>query len=283
MPNRVWFVVFLIGWMAMTGMETRAGRVTLEQTATLSGREEADKWIIAGTVTVKNRGDESAHNLQVTAASSGERLSFPMTPTLPPGGTISFDLRFPPRKLSPGRYPVVIMADYMDANEYPFSAPLVANVFLGDARFPMIFGTFPPLQVTLRGTLKFEVKNLDGTGKSLSLTAVLPREMTVARPLPDRVELSPHARKIIRIPIRNNNALPGSRYPAYVIAEYDHDGRHHSSAAGGSLVVRETNWLRDYQLPVVAAALVLVGIGVAMSLSRRARPRPRPPAVPDAG
>lgn len=223
-------------------------------------------WDINGIITVQNRGEEPVYNIQVEVTFPDGKKLLPIISTLVAGSETKFAVNHKSFKLNPGRYPIIIFADYMDATEYPSSALLVTHLFLGEARFPMVFGSIPATHISSKGELYLKLKNLDDQPKSLSITVVLPRGIHLANRDLKRLVLEPYKKSTIKFPVKNDIILPGSAFPAYVIMEYDQGLLHHSAVASCSLMVRDKGALHNYRIYLIVGGSLLLVIGALLNI-----------------
>jgi hypothetical protein len=129
--------------------------------------------------------------------------------------------------------------------------------------------------VSTKGELRLKLKNNASEARALTVTPVLPLELT-PEGLPHTLTLEAGQEHELTGAIANFSALGGSRYPIFVAVEYETSALHYSSvittvvdvAAPGTVFSRFQNWL--------------IGVGILLFLAAlwqmRRRRKPRRPA-----
>lgn len=226
---------------------------------------------LAVEVEVSNGGKETAHALKATVQAASARLTLPGLVDLRPGQSHKFAASIPVPATTPGTYPVFVTIAYADANGYSFSAIASSSYSAGAATASDIVGVLTARPISDSGALRLKLKNNSGESRALTLTPVLPLELTPGG-LPGTLTLAPGEEKELQGTIANFSALGGSRYPIFVAVEYDTADQHFSNvittivdvAAPGTVFSRYQGWI--------------IGAGVALLLAaiwRMTRPRKR--------
>ena len=219
-----------------------AGKISLETQIQVSGPKD----LLHVTVSVTNRGDESAYNVQIKAESLNPPLQSPMQQILPIGKTFSATFEQSIKNLPPGRYPLLLRILYADANMYPFSAPATSFFIHEQNAAPDLLGILEGSRMGRSGRLLLKLRNPGEQAKQVHVRLFLTQELSADNPLHD-IELSPHQETSLRFPVRNFSALEGSTYAVYAVLEYDQGGLHYSTLAPGTLQIRsqsvfDTDW-----------------------------------------
>ena len=98
-------------------------------------------------VTITNNGSDSAFNLQVHLKALDKQQDGPITPQLDPGMSDSFLFEMPLSGVHKGRYPLTVLADFHDANQYPFSALSGTSFYAGEDANPNLIVKADPVSL----------------------------------------------------------------------------------------------------------------------------------------
>ena len=133
-------------------------------------------------ISVSNKGDEPAHDVQAEIVIGKEVYFSHKQPTLEIARTLHFNQSYPAKIENQGVYPVIVIIHYSDANGYPFSA-LLCRTFSNHQNAPVaeIFGEMAPVTLSKKGKIKLTLKN---TGKSeikTTTTLIAPKEFKISR------------------------------------------------------------------------------------------------------
>jgi len=220
-------------------------------------------------VMVVNKGDEPAYNVKISAEINGNIKSAPLKESLKPNDPYSEDLAAPIEYKKPGRYPVIVIVDYTDQNQYPFTALSVVYVNYQETVVGRVVGQIETTPVTDRGEVKVKVRNLEQSEEKIAVRLVVPKELT-APVSKKEVSLKSGAEETVVIDISNLSALPGSNYQIYALLTYEHDRYYYSNAIGGSIKVEEKkSVLNTYRGLLIVAAIALVLIVAYFNIRRR--------------
>ncbi len=190
-------------------------------------------------VTSKNNGDESAYDIQYEIRAGSQTFLGSSVAQLGVNKEIRQDFAIDDAFEHPGHYPVIIKTHYRDANSYPFSA--LATGFY-DYKAPTLSGVLiraDNLKIPSngKGVIEFTVRNSDSVAHELNLVFHLPNELAVLEEDQQR-SIGPRETEILRYTLENFSALDNSSYAVVLIAEYEEEGKHYSTA--GSLLVQIT-------------------------------------------
>ncbi len=255
------------------GRPAWAGEISLETTLKVDVAAAVDV-----TVTVKNRGNDTAHDV-------GPRLRFndavrtgTLVSQMPPQSNHEWKVQFPRPERS-GRYPLLTTVAYTDPGFRGFSAVSATTVDVGGVFPARLRGSVSKVSLEDRGSLKVTVEGDDPTERTVTVTAFLPDELGGVRDL-GRLRTSRGQPRTLDVPIQNYSGLPGSRYPVYAVLRIT-DGDHETAALLlGTVEVTSSVVMVDWQgyLPHAAVALaVLFGL-VEVTLRLRERlGRPQTP------
>ncbi len=234
-------------------------------------------------VTVTNRGDEAARDVQVRVDFLDETELGSLRPELAPDAVLREELPFDLSAAEvPGNYPAVLSIEYTDLNGHPFSALSVQLLAIGEALRTDVYPHLPR-QHSLKGSsvLPVELANRGERPRRVELALLTSKDIRVD----DRereVELGPWAREKVEFRLENFSALEGSVYPAFALVSYLEDGRRYSGLASVPVAIETPPaWTLR---PVVAAAVVLVIAFVifAVIYLKKQQPGPRRGEAPSA-
>ena len=251
MRGIVWIVV--LGLAA--GAEAKTISITIGQKAELRG----DNLVVK--VSVGNTGDESAKSVAANLRFGDKSVRGKPHDDVAPNATFEEELTIPTGALGEGRWPYSIAVDYADANLYPFQALLVATLVVGNPPLAML--SVPEITskgIAESGPLSIKFKNLAASERDATFRVIVPQGLEVSDP-PSNVHLNGYKEDTTSVTIVNRTALAGSRYPVFVVVEYDDGGVHQSTVAQGIVeIVAPRNFWEENQ------TLLIVGVGVLLAL-----------------
>lgn len=200
--------------------------------------EENDRGLTLVVIS-KNRGDEPAYDIQHEIHAGSQTFIGSSVSRLGVNNEIRQEFPIDDAFEQPGHYPVIIKTHYKDANAYPFSA-LAAGFY--DYKTPALSGVLiraDNLKIPSngKGVIEFTVRNRDSVAHELNLVLHLPNELAVLDEVQQR-SVAPKATEILRYTVENFSALVNSSYAVVLIAEYEEEGTHFSTA--GSVLVQVT-------------------------------------------
>ena len=259
MKKNILFILFLSMLLPTCGV---ASYITM---ATNFSIEKDDRGLTL-VVTSTNKGDEPAYDVQYEIHAGSQTFIGSSVSQLGVNKEIRQDFSIDDAFEQPGHYPVIIKTHYRDANAYPFSA-LTAGFY--DYKAPALSGVLiraDNLKIPSngKGVIEFTVRNSDSVAHELNLVLHLPDELAVLEEDQQR-SIGPRATEILRYTLENFSALDNSSYAVVLIAEYEEEGKHYSTA--GSIVVqitvptavsREMLWILLAVAALVIALLVVV-------------------------
>lgn len=256
--------------MMMSAPGTAWAQISLSITTEVDSAKLPELSVLAK---VSNSGKESAHRLRMTIQAGAARVSLPEVQELRPNENHDFSASIMTTTTKSGTYPVFVTLAYTDQNGYSFSAIGSASYSAGGASSSDIFGILSASPVTEKGDLKLKLKNNSSEERIVTLTPILPVELTPSG-LPGKITLAAGAQQELMGSIENFSALNGSRYPIFISAEYETADRHFTSVISTfvDILPRQSTFSR-YQTWLVVAAGVLLLAGLRQILrSRKSRP-----------
>lgn len=267
LPLRFASILGVLAALLLPADPSQASVISLDTQVAASVEGDA----LTGSVTLTNRGDEPAYNLQTTVESQEASWTSPAKDVLPPQQSHTVAFREAVKGLLPGRHPLVIRTTYSDANRYPFSALAVSQVTIGQASAPGALGILGHARLDRQGSVELRLKNLTAKEQRLAVRLVLPQELSVDAPL-GSMTLAPYGEARSAFHLRNFSALSGSTYPMFAVIEYDDGGTHETVVAAGTVRVESPTGAVRYRKTFLYAFLALFLTVIILNvLARRKR------------
>jgi hypothetical protein len=234
-----------------------ASAKTISITITQRAEQQGTKLVVH--TTVGNTGDESAKAVTANLRFGDATVKGKTHDDLAPNASFDEDLAVETGTLGPGRWPYQVTVDYADANLYPFQALLVTTFPVGSPPTAKLsVAKIESSGIADSGSITIHLKNLAAVERDVAYRVVVPEGLEATDPT-GRVHLGSWAETTASATIVNRTALAGSKYPVFVVVEYD-DGGTHQSVIGQSIVeiVPPRNLWETYQTPLIAGAVLLV-------------------------
>ncbi len=214
--------------------------------------------------TVSNAGDESAFSVQ-TSFKTPNGIIFPTLyeNKLDAGAQADSFFSVNISDISPGKYPIVTIVEYSDANNYPFSA--ISPMFLTYKQRTSsdVNGAIDDVQIPKGGKseAKLKIANSGSDEINAKITIFLPKEL-FASSYTENVKLRPGEQKTIGVSLSSLSALAGSTYTLLASVEYENSGLHYSSFARGLASISKnegvfSNSTLAAAISILAAAIIL--------------------------
>jgi hypothetical protein len=219
---------------------------------------------------VSNGGDEAAQSVQPILRFRDKEAKGAVHASLGPNEIMEDSLKLDVGDLGPGRWPFRLTIDYTDANQYPFQALQMIPVLVGTPAAPKLSISDVKAQpLTTTAGLSIRVKNLSATPRKVTLAAFVPEGLEVSsQPAADQ-QLEGWADKLMSATLLNRTALAGSRYPVYVVAEYEDEGTHQTVLSQGIVEIVEQHSFFERQRNLLwIAAATIAGLWVLVALFR---------------
>jgi len=220
-------------------------------------------------VTATNKGTVPAYNVQVHLILLGEKQSAPVKGQLnkDQSDTVAFERVLSGSKK--GRYPLIVLVDFHDANQYPFSAVSCTTFYFKEDINPDLVCLGDDTSIEKNGILRFKIKNLGLSSRTIRATLILPKELSTPRSQMD-FQIDPRAEKMVTFDITNFSALSGASYPVFCCFEYDLGDTHYTAVAKVLVkIVKSENWFRRTKLFWLGAAILLGVILVTFQFKRK--------------
>jgi len=225
------------------------------------------------TIRIENSGDESAYDVTVSLDSryfSSEAIYIGRIDSLQ---SISKNFTiFIPDGLKEGKYAAAVRVYYKDANGYSFSAITPIEIVYKTPAASKVSISVKNLKIEENGNGKIAIKLKNDEGKDVdaSVNLYLPNEFMSSK-TSYQISLKANSEKTILAEVTNFNALKGSSYPYFVVAEYE-DEYHRSSYSLGFIEVVERQKIK---LPYILAGMALLVSLALFFYSRKERKRKR--------
>lgn len=240
-------VFFLVSWTAVAGVleiETKTSVQVVGDTLKVQ-------------VAITNNGSDSAFNLQIHLKALNRQQDAPIKPQLDPGMSDSFLFEMPISGTLKGRYPLTVLVDFHDANQYPFSALSGMSFYVGKDVNPNLIAKADPVSMEKIQDLTFHLKNLGTTPLQTKATLVLPRELSSEKQ-ESQFQIGPRSEEMVDFQVSNFSALAGANYPVYCFFEYDSEGVHYTAVATSMvMILKEESWFRRFRWIWISLAVLL--------------------------
>jgi hypothetical protein len=240
-----------------------AGQVTLRlQTTT-----QFDGGALRVALTVTNQGDTEAIGVRPRLRFLEREATAATHASLGPGKSLDALLVVPAPYPGAGRWPYALAIDYVDSNAHPFQAFFAGLVTFGaPPPFGLLLDELEATPLAERGTLRVSLRNPAAAERRASVRVLTSADLD---PPPDGrdVAIPAAAAAELTLPLGLRTALAGSRYPAFVLVEYQDGGVHQALIAETALVVRERR-PRLFAPLLLASLLVLLAWCAALLLRR---------------
>ena len=237
--------------------------ITISQDVAVSGDN------LVANLKVGNSGDEAALSVTPSLRFGDKVVRGKGKESLAPNTSFEETLTLPVGSLGEGRWPYRIAVDYTDQNQYPFQALQTQSVLVGNpAPAKVVVPTIKSGDIAGSGTLTLTVKNLTADPRTARVSVFVPEGLEATDPIRE-VKLDPWKQQDITVPITNRTALGGSRYPVFVVAEYDDGAVHESAVAQGivSVIEAQSFFSRNTRFLWIGAG-VLVALWLAILVRR---------------
>ncbi|MBI3413320.1 MAG: hypothetical protein HY051_04530 [Candidatus Aenigmarchaeota archaeon] len=221
---------------------------------------------------LSNTGDEPAFSVQTSVKSANAEFPTLFTAKLEPNQQVDtfFTVNLT-KELLPGRYPVAIITEYTDANNYPFSAVSTSYLVYKERTSSEISSFLEDVKVPKGGKagIKLKIINRDSGGRNAKIDFFVPKEL-FAGGYNKNVSLRPGEQKTVDAEISSLSALQGSTYTIFATVEYEDSGKHYSSFSRGLVNITNDAGLFS-NITIAAAVLVLIAAVAARNFQTRKR------------
>jgi hypothetical protein len=228
--------------------------ITISQGVAVS----ADKLMV--NLKVGNSGDEAALSVTPSLRFGDQVVRGKGKESLAPNTSFEETLTLPVGSLGEGRWPYRIAVDYTDQNQYPFQALQTQAINVGSPPpAKVVVPTIKSADIAGSGTLTLTVKNLTADPRTARVSVFVPEGLEATDPIRE-VKLDGWKEQDLTIPITNRTALAGSRYPVFVVAEYDDGAVHESAVAQGivSVIEAQSFFSRNTRFLWIGAGVLVV-------------------------
>jgi hypothetical protein len=247
--------LFFIFYFLYFALPSHASYISLQ--TSLTSQYENDRLTV--NVTIVNKGDESAYNVQVEFRVGGRNVLSSKIAELAVGETRELEQTLPFNIARPGTYPLALITHYTDANQYPFSALLMQTFVYRDSGFPPLSGQLSSASFDREGKLDYKIKNSGQGVVKVQTTLIAPAELTIV-PVNRELIIEPGTEQGLSFAVKNFSALPGSTYQIFAVAEFEENGLHYTAIAPGliKIVARRAILGIDQSIYIAILALLLL-------------------------
>lgn len=221
-------------------------------------------------ITVINKGDEAAHNVQAEMNVAGKKIMAKKMQELGVNETYKVFEEIKLNLKQPGEYPLVVTMHYADANQYPFSALNLQTFAYRAEEVPAeVFGRMGSATFWKHGEIKLALKNLSYSDIATMTRLIVPRELTVDEGS-QKINVAPKGQGEADFKLKNFSALSGSTYQVFAVSEYEKDGMHQTNITPGTIkiVERKNIFGLDY-LYLAIALMVLILLFVVFQIFKK--------------
>ena len=211
-----------------------AGFITITTNTSLTVTDNSIKI----KVIVTNDGDEPAYNAQIHVNENHRLQTSPVKQILPVKERFEYEFQYDLLQTKHGRYPLLINISYTDINQYPFTAATGTYYAFGADTVSQVFGTTSNISLSSHGSLPLLLKNMDDVSIELTIQFVVHKELTILDKA-KKIILQPRSELSATFGLRNFSALPGSRYQAFFVIEYEDKSRHYSNIVPCFITIEE--------------------------------------------
>ena len=240
-------------------------------------------------VSIKNKGDEAAYNVQVAIEIRGMEKVRHIKDKLRAHETCEAAFSFPLNG-EKGWYPIIVNTTYSDYNQNPYHTITVTKYALKgktseiSAHFVKPCGTAASTQICLKNS---KIKNIaviitdNSQGTVQNITSPLKhgagweqKPVTLKLIYPENIDIEPNRFHItlgrmeeqeVFFRIKNRSFNPGSSTPVYAVAEYDEKGAHYLTITSILISVEKgENLFARWNKALVTAGVLLALICIAI-------------------
>ncbi|MFO0795709.1 MAG: hypothetical protein U0586_16790, partial [Candidatus Brocadiaceae bacterium] len=211
-----------------------AGFITITTNTSLTVTDNSIKI----KVIVTNDGDEPAYNAQIHVNENHRLQTSPVQQFLPVKECFEYEFQYDLLQTKHGRYPLLININYTDINQYPFTAATGTYYTFGSDTVSQVFGITRNISLSSHGSLPLLLKNMDDVSREITVQFVVPKELSILDKA-KKITLPPRSELSFTFGLRNFSALPGSRYQAFFIIEYEDESKHYSNIVPCFITIEE--------------------------------------------
>ena len=265
--RQIGLFLILLAWLLGHNAFAIAGILTIEIKTSVT--IEGD--LLKVDVTATNRGNEPAYNVQIHSIVLDEKKSGPIKNqlTVDQSDTVVFKRALSGAKK--GRHPLIVLVDFYDANQYPFSAVSCTTFYFKEDINPDLVCLGNDTSIEDNGLLSFKIKNLELSSRNIQATLILPKELSTPNQKVD-LKIDPRAEKMVSFDIHNFSALSGATYPAFCYFEYDLGDTHYTAVAGVSVtILKNKDFFKRTKWRWVMVTVILILIPIIMSIRNRGK------------
>ncbi|ODS34462.1 MAG: hypothetical protein SCARUB_00336 [Candidatus Scalindua rubra] len=231
--------------------------ISMETTASATFQENT----LVAKVSVTNKGDEPAYNVQIGIDAFNNVASIPVKDVIQINETYTIEKTLAMDIQTVGRYPLIVTVDYTDLNQYPFSAISSSHFIYKEDVSPKIHGKIDNVGILDSGIIILSLKNLHDSKKKIRIKLIVPKVLSVTESIKD-IELDSESEAEIRFGIKNFSGLLGSSYHVFAVMGYNENKKNCTVTIPGVVkMIGRTDFIRNY---LRNYKWVFIGIGIAL-------------------
>ena len=214
-------------------------------------------------LTVVNKGDEPAYNLQFTlilpeGLSAQNLFVRGLNANEEKKDRFTVDIG---KDMLPGTYVVGVLTHYQDANEYTFSSVNSLLLNYKNPSMSRMLGTMPNIELDKDPVdLTMTLRNRDEKPHDIQLQLILPDELKADK---TRIEdtIDGNSEKEVPLTIKSTGALQGSTYPVMAIMTYTDGKQHYSSIIRNVVTIKNTTPKNPFSWQTVLPVFGILVVG----------------------
>ena len=220
------------------------------------------------TITVTNLGDEPAYDVQLSLDINNQKAISSIKKQLNIKEIFEWREPLTITLKNLGRYPLILITNYQDANSYPFSAISVSAFDYKQATISDIVAKIENIELSEKGKLMLTIKNLADTPKNLNIKLIIPKELTIDK---DKLALNLESKseQTISFEIKKFSALTGSSYAVFAVIEYDENELHYTTVTNGVVKIIEKKNLLNNQNLLISVLVILIIIFIYFQFKKK--------------
>lgn len=242
-----------------------ASYISIETTTVITVTENK----LSVKVSVTNRGDEPAHNIQINVSENERKQSSPVKHAIDVDETVDYEPEFDLLQKKDGRYPLVVNVDYTDANQYPFTATSVLLYTFGNDTVTKVHGSADNIALSKHSKINLTLKNMENDVKELHINLVVPKELTVVESARN-ISLSARSEKVVKFKVNNFTALAGSQYNAFFVVEYEDKIKHYTCLVSSLIEIQaKSSTFKDNKIYIIIGVSILLVILILVQFRKK--------------
>lgn len=250
--------------MLCTAAAVQAKTITLTSTLTCTVTPSQ----LNAELTIKNEGEESAHNIWATFVNGDKIWISDITAELKVDQLLRIEYQEKLDMKLQGTYTLIAKILYQDAAGYPLSTIVVNPFVYGEAAISSVFGQLEDLKLSSRGNLDLRLTNSDHNDLVLNISIFVPDELS-AFPTQGEYFIGAMSEKTYRVKLENFSALVGSTYPAWAVIEHDNEDHHSTQVCSAAVqIIDKPNVFQEYWWLWITLLTILTALFVWLNVKK---------------